>query len=80
MADRPKSGPVKEFVLTDWLREGCEGIQQKLEHNLKHKTRHFDTTEFRTHVRNARREQLLAIRSLVDSALECVKGEEKAET
>jgi hypothetical protein len=27
-------------------------------------------------MRNARKEQLLALRSLIDSAIECIKGEE----
>ena len=76
MVEKIKTGPVQEFVLTDWLREGCEGIRNKIENKLENRDRHFDTSEFRAHMRTARKEQLLALRSLVDSAIECIKGEE----
>ena len=78
-----KNGPLEEFVFTDWVKEGAEGMRTKMEdkrarmeERFKNRTR-IDTSEFRTHMRNARKEQLLAIRSLVDSALECIKGEEQ---
>ncbi len=77
MASKTKSGPVEEFVFSDWLKEGAEGIRRKFECKVEKRTRHFDTTEFRSHMRRARKEQLLAMRSLIDSALDCVKGEEK---
>ncbi|MBN1219499.1 MAG: hypothetical protein JXM69_11260 [Anaerolineae bacterium] len=77
MTDRIKSGPVEEFVLTDWLRDGWQGMRHKLETKRARRARHFDASTFRAHMRNARKEHLLAIRSLVDSAIECVKGEEK---
>jgi hypothetical protein len=75
------NGPVEEFVLTDWVKEGAEGMRvkmenkrEKMEERFQKRTR-IDTSEFRAHMRKAREERLLAIRSLVDSALECVKGE-----
>ncbi|MBN1994660.1 MAG: hypothetical protein JW953_18315 [Anaerolineae bacterium] len=78
-----KNGPVEDFVLTDWLKEGAKGMHHKMEEKrgkmkrrFQNRTRNFDTTEFRSHLRQARKEQLLAVRSLVDSALECIKGEE----
>ena len=76
-----KNGPVQEFVFTNWVKEGAEGMRgkmkekrEKMEERFQKRTR-IDTSEFRAHMRKAREEQLLAIRSLVDSALECVKGE-----
>jgi len=80
-----KNGPVQEFVFTDWMKEGAEGMRRnmrvrmenkrdKMEERFQKRTR-IDTSEFRTHMHKAREERLLAIRSLVDSALDCVKGE-----
>jgi hypothetical protein len=67
MAEKAKAGPVEEFVFEDWLRDGLEGVRSKLE---KKTGGRFDTSGFCTHMRNARREKLLAIRSLIDSAIE----------
>lgn len=67
------NGPVREFDFEEWLRDGLEGMRRK----LKHQKREFDTSEFRAHMRNARREQLLALRSLIDSGLEFIGMEEK---
>ena len=67
-------GPFKEFVFEEWLRDGVEGMRSRMEA----KKAHFDPATFRQHIRNAQKEQLLAIRSLIDSAIECVeKSEEK---
>ncbi len=77
-----KNGPVQEFVFTDWVKEGAEGMRAKMEEKREKMEKRFqkrtriDTSEFRAHMRKAREERLLAIRSLVDSALACVKGEE----
>jgi hypothetical protein len=65
------NGPFKEFVFDDWLREAAKGIRGEVEGRRIH----FDTSEFRMHMRNARKEQLLAIRSLIDSALTCLSKE-----
>ena len=77
-----KNGPVEEFVFTDWVKEGAEEMRtrmekkrEKMEERFQNRTR-IDTSEFRKHMRKARQEQLLAIRSLVDSAIECIKSEE----
>jgi hypothetical protein len=77
-----KNGPVQEFVFTDWVKEGAEGMRAKMEEKREKMEQRFqkrtriDTSEFRAHMLKAREEQLLAVRSLVDSALACVKGEE----
>jgi hypothetical protein len=82
MAGKLKNGPVEEFILGDWLKEGAEGMRGKMEEKRERMEKRFqkrtriDTSEFRAHMRQARKEQLLAIRSLVDSALECIKGGE----
>ena len=48
-----------------------------LRHDLKAAKKDFPTKEFRMHTRAARREMLLAFRSLIDKAIE--KTEEKPE-
>jgi hypothetical protein len=72
MAEKAKAdqeGPFREFVFEEWLRDGVNGICGEWERNRPH----VDTSEFFTHLRNAQREQLLAVRSLVDSALETLE-------
>lgn len=76
MAERAKAdqgGPFKEFVFEEWLRDGLEGIRQE----MKQKRASFDISSFRTHIRNAQKEQLLAVRSLIDSAIESLEKSEK---
>ena len=76
MADTKKadeSGPFKEFVFEEWLRDGIEGVCGK----MKDKKEHFDPSNFRKHIRNAQKEQLFAIRSLIDNAIEYLEKEEK---
>ena len=78
MAEKAKTGPVEEFVFEDWLRDGLEGVRSKIE---KKTGGRFDTSGFHTHMRNARREKLLAVRSLIDSAIEFLdKQGEQAKT
>jgi len=76
MAEETKAdqgGPFKEFVFEEWLRDGIEGIRQKMEE----KKARFDPSTFRQHIRNAQQEQLLAHRSLIDHAIEYVEKAEK---
>lgn len=77
MAEKAKAdegGPFKEFVFEEWLRDGIEGVRSKMEE----KKAHFDPSNFRKHLRNAQKEQLLAVRSLIDSAIDFLdKMEEK---
>jgi hypothetical protein len=65
-----KHEPVEEFVFEDWLRDGIKGFRTKVEKRMKAEDAGFDTSEFRTHMRNAGKEQLLAVRSLLDSAID----------
>jgi hypothetical protein len=60
------------FSLTDWLVEGIEGMA------AKSKELEFIPAEFRTHVKAARRESLLALRSLLDSAIATLEEHEPA--
>ncbi len=57
----------------DHLATGLKGMRA----DMKDKMKDFPTTEFRTHMRAARREMLLAFRSLIDKAIE--KTEEPPE-
>ena len=69
--------PVEEFVFEDWLRDGIKGMRDTFESRMTAKRRVFDTSEFREHMRNARKEQLLAMRSLLDSAIEWLDPQEE---
>jgi hypothetical protein len=57
----------------DHLAAALKGLRRDLKGSMKD----FPTKEFRIHTRAARREMLLALRSLLDKAIE--KTEEKAE-
>lgn len=76
MADKTTdNGPFKEFVFEDWIKEGIDGIRDQ----ARCKKDSFDTSEFEKHMRNAAKEQLFAMRSLVDSLIKCV-DKDKSET
>jgi hypothetical protein len=62
----------REFVFEDWLAEGIKGFRgscRKLSPHLPE--------EFRQHTQTARREMLLAMRSLLDAAIECTEEKPK---
>ena len=79
MATKTKAddnGPFKEFDFEAWIKEGMDGFKSRVEAEMHS----FSFSGFRQHVRNARREQLLAMRSLIDGALEKLDREDaKAE-
>jgi len=60
------------FSVTDWLIEGVEGMAEK------GKTLDFIPGEFKSHVKAAQRESLLALRSLLDSAISTLEEQEPA--
>jgi hypothetical protein len=66
------NGPFKEFDFEEWLRDGFKGMRSE----FKGRKVQFDTSNFRTHLRNASKEQLLAVRSLIDSAIEFIDKQE----
>ena len=68
------SGPVREFDFEEWLNDGIKGLRGK----VQSKTKRFDPSNFRAHMRNAQKEQLLALRSLLDSGIEFLEKEEAA--
>jgi hypothetical protein len=59
----------KEFVFEEWLAQGVKGLMSCL------KGEGVLPEEFKEHMQAARRERLLAIRSLLDAAIE--RAEEK---
>ena len=70
-----KNESFEEFVFEDWLRDGLKGMRGKFGHGKR-----FDTSDFYAHIRNAQKEQLMAVRSLIDSAIDFLDREEaKAE-
>ena len=63
---------AKEFAFEDWLAEGIKGFRgcyKKLSPHLPE--------EFRQHTQSARREMLLAMRSLIDAAIESTEEKPK---
>ncbi len=66
-------GKLHEHDWEDHMATGLKGMRAE----MKDKMKDFPTREFRLHMRAARREMLLALRSLVDKAIE--KTEEPPE-
>jgi hypothetical protein len=64
MAVKATQAEEKEFDLETWLREGNRGLR----HILKCKPP-MVPEEFKSHTRAARKEMLLALRSLLDTAI-----------
>jgi len=63
---------AKEFVFEDWLAEGIRACKARFRVGLG---KGFLPEEFQAHLRAARKEMLLAVRSLIDAAIE--RTEEK---
>lgn len=61
----------KEFDLEGWLDEGMEGLRDM----LKRKRPQIVPEQFKKHTRAARKEMLLAVRSLLDAAIEELEKE-----
>ena len=77
MTTKAKNGE-KEFVFEDWLSEGIKGMRAQ----GREKRDEIVPEEFRTHIkesrkymRTARKEFLMALRSLVDAALKKLEAE-----
>lgn len=62
-----------EFRFDDWLSEGIHGIKAQRRRVMKS----ILPKEFGRHVRAARKEMLLAVRSLVDEAIEHTEKKDK---
>ena len=67
------NGPFKEFIFEDWLKEGFDGMRGE----CKWREPKIDTSEFETHMRNAVKEQMLAMRSLVDTFINIVDPDDE---
>ena len=61
---------TREFDFEDWLAEGVKGFRATCK-----ELRPFLPEEFRQHTKTARREMLLAMRSLLDAAIERAEKE-----
>jgi hypothetical protein len=59
-------GPFKEFVFTEWLREGLNAMCDQ----WKRGKEQLDPDNLRRHLRHAQKEQLLAVRNMIDTAIE----------
>lgn len=68
---------AQEFDLEEWLKEGYQGLRQTLKGPRRVK---LLPEEFWQHGRAARKEMLLAVRSLLDDAIQRLEGEGKADS
>jgi hypothetical protein len=64
------NGPFKEFVFEDWVREGVRGMYGEP------KKERFSRSKFRSHMRKVYREKLVAVRDLIDKAINYVDRQE----
>jgi hypothetical protein len=60
------NGPFKEFTLGGWMREGLDGMCGQ----VYGRRVCSDMSRFESHMRNSAKEQLLAVRSLIDGFIE----------
>jgi hypothetical protein len=68
---------AKEFVFEDWLAEGIKACRAGFR---KSAGKEFLPAESRAHLRASRREMLLAMRSLIDAAIERTEEKPKKKT
>jgi hypothetical protein len=68
---------AKEFVFEDWLAEGLRACRTGFR---KGRDKEFLPEESRAHLRTARKEMLLAVRSLIDAAIERTEEKPKKKT
>lgn len=66
-----KKTKAEEFDMEEWLDEGIQGLRR----TLKGKRPQILPEQFKKHTRAARKEMLLAVRSLLDAAIEELEGE-----
>lgn len=65
------NGHEQEFVIEDWLIEGIKGLRAKRRSVRKH----LIPAAFCTHMKAAKKECLLAFRTLLDDAIERTEHE-----
>jgi hypothetical protein len=68
---------AKEFVFEDWLAEGTRAFKAGFR---KGRGKEFLPEEFQAHLRASRKEMLLAMRSLIDAAIERTEEKPKKKT
>jgi hypothetical protein len=68
---------AKEFVFEDWLAEGIKACKAGFQ---KSTGKEFLPEEFRAHLKASRKEMLLAVRSLIDAAIERTEEKPKKKT
>ena len=68
------SNSETEFKFSDWLAEGVHGVKSSRRRVMSS----FMPKEFGKHVKAARKEMLLAVRSLIDEAIERTEKEKNS--
>ena len=74
MDEKNTNAEVEEFDLEEWLDKGMRGLRR----SLKSKRPQILPDQFKQHTRAARKEMLLAVRSLLDTAIQELEKEPKA--
>ena len=70
MAEKKAKVEEEEFDLEKWLADGIKGLRR----TLKEKRLRIFPEQFKEHTRAARKEMLLAVRSLIDAAIEEIEA------
>lgn len=63
-----KAEKTEDFVLEDWLQEGLRGL--RIMRKDRERRLRKATGEYRKHLKTAGKETLMAMRSLLDAAIE----------
>ncbi|MDM8519365.1 hypothetical protein QUF64_04905 [Anaerolineales bacterium HSG6] len=77
-SEKEKQSPHAEpFHFDDWIREGMSGFKTVFDETWEKRDQaKVDMSDFKHHVRNIQREQLLAVRSIIDTALDFIDKKE----
>ena len=75
MGEKEKAPKAEAFDLEGWLEEGRKGLRDR----LKGERPQLLPDEFKQHTRAARKEMLLAVRSLLDAVIDKLDGEAEAQ-
>lgn len=71
MAEKKTKPEAEEFDLEEWLDDGIQGLRRTLKRNRPQ----ILPEQFKEHTRAARKEMILAVRSLLDAAIEELEEE-----
>jgi hypothetical protein len=71
MSEEKEAPRAEEFDLESWIKDGIRGMKERCERRKRIGLPH----EFKHHTKAAHKEMLLAVRSLVDTAIQELEQE-----